>query len=295
MRWTGIKARLETLIFQINRKEKGFILGFLSIVLCLGGVGCIISTADSCHVYSKSKLTQTEITAHRGYSSIAPENTLPAFLLAVDSKADYVELDVQKTKDGVPIVFHDQTLKRMIGINKRITELTYEELLQIDLGSGYEERFFGTSIPTLEEVLQACQGNIKFNVELKSPDKELVQLVLNLLEAYQLIDESVITSTDYQALKWVKEYHPSMMTGYIISIVYGDLEQLECVDVLSIKSKYINAQLVKQIHQSGKLLYAWTVNDADEIKRLLYLGVDNIITDEIEKVIEVKQSLLEEV
>lgn len=295
MRWTSVKARLDTLIFQISRKEKGFILCFLLIAICIGCIGFILSTADPCNVYSESKLTQTEITAHRGYSSIAPENTLPAFLLAVDSKADYVELDVQKTKDGVPIVFHDRTLKRMTGINKRINELTYEELLQIDLGSGYEERFFGTSIPTLEEVLQACQGNVKFNVELKSPDEELVQLVLNLLEEYQLIDESVITSTDYQALKWVKEYRPSMMTGYIISIVYGDLKPLECADVLSIKSKYINAQLVKQIHQSGKLLYAWTVNDADEIKRLLYLGVDNIITDEIEKVIEVKQSLLEEV
>lgn len=279
----------------INCKEKGSILRFLLIAICICCIGFILSTTDQCHVYSESQLNQIQITAHRGYSSIAPENTLPAFLLAVDSKADYVELDVQQTRDGVPIVFHDRTLKRMAGINKRINELTYEELLQIDLGNGYEERFFGTPIPTLEEVLQACQGNVKFNIELKDSDEALVQLVLKLLEEYQLIEESVITSTDYQALKWVKESHPTMMTGYIISIVYGDIEQLEYADVLSIKSKYINAQLVKQIHQSGKLLYAWTVNDPNEIKRLLCLGVDNIITDEVEKVIQVKQALLEEV
>lgn len=239
-----------------------------------------------------SLIRQTEITAHRGYSAMAPENTMPAIGLAIEHGADYIEVDVQKTKDEVLVLFHDRTLKRMAGIKKKISDLTYDELSTIDLGASFDDIFEGTHIATLEKALELCAGRAKLNIELKSSEEDLGRLVVDMVASHDMLEDIVITAADYEAIKRVKEYNNEIMTGYITSALYGDVSEMKYADVFSLQSSFITADLVADIHRHGKLVFAWTVNNLNETKRLMELGVDNIITDYVEHTLEVKASLI---
>lgn len=108
------------------------------------------------------------VTAHRGYSTAAPENTLPAFQLAINHHSDRAELDVQMTKDGVVMVTHDTSLRRCTGRNANIYDLTFAQVRELDAGRWFSARYAGTQIPTLEEVLDLCKGKIQLNIEIET-------------------------------------------------------------------------------------------------------------------------------
>jgi glycerophosphoryl diester phosphodiesterase len=135
------------------------------------------------------------ILAHRGASRIAPENTLVAFCLALEQGADGLELDVQLSRDGVPVVFHDSELSRTTDGRGRISEKTLAELRTLDAGKWFDPRFAGERIPTLEEVFEAFGDRALYNIELKAfgvQDDGLVQAVVawtvnDLQEAERLI------------------------------------------------------------------------------------------------------------
>lgn len=224
----------------------------------------------------------TFVTAHRGASRNAPENTLEALEAAIDSFADYAEIDVQETKDGVVVLMHDSSLKRTCGVRKNIWDVTYEELLTYDAGSWFSSEFVGVRVPTLEEVLQLCNGRIKLNIELKitSHEQNLVEKVLALIEEYDFERQCVITSTNSSALAKVKELNEDIKTGYILSLAYGYFYDSEYADFFSVKSSFINETMVRVAHGLGKEVHAWTVNNRTEMERMRQLGVDNIITDE---------------
>lgn len=124
--------------------------------------------------------------AHRGSSYEAPENTMLAFKNAVKATADYIELDVHETKDGEIVVIHDDNLKRTTGVNKKVYNMTYDEIKDLDAGSyfGDEEEFKKCRIPTLEEVMSYTKGKIKLNIEIKlsAYEPDLVEGVAALIE-----------------------------------------------------------------------------------------------------------------
>lgn len=284
-------------IFEPISLKSEFQLKRMMIILLLvfGVTGGSVFTQANLYPQTLNLLfimNKPDITAHRGYSAIAPENTLAAVELAIEHDADYIEVDVQKTKDNVLVLFHDKTLRRMAGVNKKISDLTYEELSKIDIGSSFHELFYKSRVPTLEEILSLCAGKVKLNIELKSSEDDLGQLVVDMVTKYGLQDKVVITGADYEAIKRVKEYNEKIMVGYIASALYGDISEMEEVDVFSLRSSFITAELVNEIHRNGKLVYAWTVNDLDETRRLMEIGVDNIITDYVEHTFEVKASLV---
>src|SRR5262245_59418730 len=111
-----------------------------------------------------------EVIAHRGSSAVAPENTLAAVDLAIRAKAHRVEFDVQLTKDGVPVVLHDETLERTTNGKGRVRDRTYKEISKLDAGSWFHADFRGERLPTLDMVLELCRGKIPVNVEIKSED-----------------------------------------------------------------------------------------------------------------------------
>jgi glycerophosphoryl diester phosphodiesterase len=229
----------------------------------------------------KPSLFGTDITAHRGYSSIAPENTLPAIQEAIDAMSDYVEIDVQETKDGVVILLHDTNLKRTTGINKSIWNVTYEELRNFDAGKKARKIYRNTPIPTLEEALLLCQNSIYLNIEIKitNHEQQLVEEVVRLIKEYDMEDQCVISSTNYGALGLVKQMDETIKTGYIMSIAYGYFYNREYVDFFSVKSSFITQDMIQLAHSNGKEIHAWTVNGVSEIQRMKQLGVDNILTD----------------
>lgn len=231
------------------------------------------------------------ITAHRGASHGAPENTRAAIELAIAEQADYAEIDVRMTEDGVPVLMHDRALFRTTGVQTDIDKVPYEEIVTYDAGIRYGAQFAGETVPGLWEVLEAYGRKIRFNIELKERNNEaLVTAVVEAIEAYGLEERCVITSDSYEQLERVKKANPQIKTGYILSLVYGEIFGCEAADFFSIKSVCITEQTVKSIHEQGKEIHAWTVNKEHEIKRLRALGVDNIITDRPGSVRKIVQS-----
>ncbi len=220
------------------------------------------------------------VTAHRGASHGAPENTRASIELAIKEQADYAEIDVRLTEDGVPVLMHDRALFRTTGVADEVDKVTYAELSTYDAGGRYAEKYAGESVPCLQEILEEYGGKIRFNIELKTRnDRKLAENVVSLIEACGLEERCVITSDSYEQLEWVKEANEKIKTGYILSLVYGEIFGYEAADFFSVKSDSVTKQLVKGAHERGKEIHAWTVNKGYEIIRMQELGVDNIITD----------------
>lgn len=220
------------------------------------------------------------ITAHRGASHGAPENTRASVALAIAEGADYAEMDVRLTADGIPVLMHDRALFRTTGVVNDINKVMYAELASYDVGRRYAKDFAGERVPCLQEILEEYGKKIRFNIELKDGDSRgLAEKVVELIETYGLEERCVVTSAFYEQLEYVKQANESIKTGYILSLVYGEVFGYEAADFFSIKSECITEQTVRSAHEKGKEIHAWTVNKAYEIKRMQELGVDNIITD----------------
>lgn len=249
----------------------------------LGAVGAVslFDTAYNGNFVTKSMAVQTGITAHRGSSSQAPENTMAAVMAAVEQMADRVEIDVQETADGAVVLCHDSSLKRVAGINKKVSDYTLEELKKLDVGSWFSGEFAGEAIPTLEEVMEYAKGKIDLNIEIKNMgnDSLLPDKVLKLVREHEMIEQCIITSTNRNYLKRLKEMEPEIRTGYIISAAYGNYFSDEFVDIISIRSSFVTERMIDMAHEHGKAVHAWTVNGKVEMERLKQLGVDDIITD----------------
>jgi glycerophosphoryl diester phosphodiesterase len=227
-------------------------------------------------------LKKTSIAAHRGYSSEAPENTIPAFEAAIDNMADYVELDVQETKDGTVVVLHDSNLKRVAGINENIWNVNYEDIAEVDVGNWFSEEFEGTTIPTLEEVMEVAKGRLKLNIEIKLTGHEnnLEENVVRIIEEYGMEEDCVVTSFQAKALKKVKKANSEIKTGYILHVAYGDFSGVDYADALSVNYSFATETLIDEAHSAGKEVYVWTVNTADAINEMINNGADMIITDD---------------
>lgn len=223
------------------------------------------------------------VMAHRGLSADAPENTLYAFSDAISVGADFIELDVQQTRDGVLVVMHDSNLKRTTGVNKDIWDVDYADIQNLDAGSWFDPAYANARIPTLEETLQFVDKRAKLNIEIK-PTKHgsdtLEQDVAELITQYQYTDACYVTSFSYGSLKKVKEVNPEIRTGYLMSVAYGQFYSLKYADAFSLNKVFVTSQVVNAAHQQGKQIFAWTANSMSEVRSLCNLHVDSIITDD---------------
>ena len=225
-----------------------------------------------------------EITAHRGASIKYPENTMAAFRGAKKLGADWIELDVQQTKDKQIVVSHDTNLNRVTGVNKDIIDMNYSEIKKLDAGSFFNKKFKGEKIPLLKEVLEfAKKNNIRLNIELKPTGKEknFEKQVVDLIKEYNFEDRCVVTSQVYNVLKKIKKYDKDIKTVYVMSIAIGKITDAKYADAFSIEATNVTETQVSRVHNAGKELYAWTVNKEESINKMIDMNVDNIITDNI--------------
>lgn len=228
-----------------------------------------------------AKGKNVKIIAHRGSSKRAPENTVSAILLASEDKADYAELDVQETKDGVVVVMHDKNLKRVAGIDKNVFEMDYRDMQQLNVQSIDLDKFKEEKIPTLDQVMKASKGKIKLDIEIKDyeNDTELVKKVVQAVESNNLVADCLICSFDYSALVKVKKLNPKIRTGYLTTLNKEDKLNLEYADYYSIYYPKVNKTIVERLHGNNKKVHVWTVNNVNDYKKLIEMGVDDIITD----------------
>jgi glycerophosphoryl diester phosphodiesterase len=239
------------------------------------------------------------VIAHRGASGIVPENTCLALSTAMDIGADMVEVDVQLSRDGYPVVFHDGDLARARCPEQysqralkslRIGDLSLRQLKQLDVGSWKHRKFAGLTIPTLAEVLSLCGGKIALNLELKIPSHgdearvrhAMIDQLGEALTGYPLPESVLISSFDGEVLELARAAFPASRLGILPQ--QGLRETLRLADRLNAFSVHlrcasIRPAIVKSIRGGGVSLYAYTADRTQTFKRLIAAGVDGIFTN----------------
>lgn len=255
----------------------------IAISLCVViGVNFAYNIADRTGVMQMGLKQEVEVTAHRGYSSVYPENTIPAFKGAIEIGADWIELDVQETADGEVVVMHDSSLKRTTGVDKEVWETDYDEIRELDNGSWKDPKYQAVRIPTLEEALSVTRGKIRLNIEIKPTghEKHLEERVVELLRKMHMAETCVISSMKYDCLQKVKEIDPDITTVYITSVSYGNFNVLKYADGYSVESMTLTQRFINAAHKAGKEVYVWTVNSEDTLEKVIGMGADKVITDD---------------
>ena len=260
----------------------------MEVLVLLAGVGIglfqFYATAQEKAEVPVEYLKTMQVTAHRGFSANYPENTMAAFVGAVETGADWIELDVHQSKDGQIFVTHDRNFRRTTGVDKNVWELDYDEIAQLDAGSYFSSEFAGERIPLLSEVLEfAAENDIRLNIELKPTGHEVdfEKSVVELIQEADFCDRCVVTSQEYRVLENIKAYNEEIMTVYVMGLAYGNVNRLEAADAFSIEASSVTKRMVSRVHNAGKQVFAWTVNTESGIRRMINLKVDNIITDRV--------------
>lgn len=213
--------------------------------------------------------------AHRGASGHAPENTLPAFRLAMKQNADMIELDVHQTSDSHIIVLHDESLKTGILTKKFIREMSLKEVRKIN-----------KNIPTLKQVLKLVKGKIRLNIEIKHgsgyyPDIE--RSVYSLLKKGGLLSNTIISSFDIDCLKNLRKISDDIIIGFLYNKKDWKKAIKEAVALKAssfhVSDKVLAEHLIAKAHKKGMRLFVYTINDGYEMRRVIELGVDGIFTD----------------
>lgn len=234
-----------------------------------------------------------KIIAHRGYSSNAPENTLVAFQQAIDFGADGLECDVHLTKDGEVVVIHDEILGRTTNGSGFIKDKSLEEMGKLDAGSWFGSQYGGEKVPTLRELLELVKDtDLLLNVEIKSARiayPGIEQKVVQELQEFGLIEQSIISSFNHQTLAVIKQIEPALKTGILhTSVLYKPLEYASMLNIDAFHGyhHHFSPELIKEAQAKGLYVNLWTVDEPADIKRLIELGVDGIITNYPDRVQE---------
>lgn len=226
-----------------------------------------------------------KLTAHRGFSGIAPENTLVAFEKAGEYGFYAAECDVHLTKDGVWVIYHDDNIFRLTNGFKNIEEATYEELQEYVIDNGVNvDSYPNQKIPTLEEYLIICNDmKIIPQIEIKNGSKEKLQEILDLLEKYDLRENAIIISFKSEMIKKVRELDEKIELWYLVEEITEENIN-ECKDnnyKLAFNYKKNDEEIIKKAIGQGLTLCAWTVDDLTVLEELYNLGVKYITTNAI--------------
>lgn len=240
-------------------------------------------------------LTDTQVSAHRGFSWAAPENTDYAFMEAVKADADYIELDVQMTADGEVVVFHDSELERLSNGSGKLSDRTYSELRALNAAGKFRnDPDYGDAwIMLLSEVLEKYGSEIMFNIEIKDVGNvsETARKTVDIIKKYGIEDTCYVTSFSYTALKTVKEIAPHIKTAIITHLAaLSSYSKLSAVDAVSMNYLFVNQSVVNTVHSNGKQIFVWTVDNTDDMQQMIAMGVDNIITNRPDRAVELVYS-----
>lgn len=266
---------LEDKIIKFYKTNKIYLVLIIIVFFIISGTRSIYFVKNIIN-----NIKNVKVVAHRGICTDEPENSMSAIKSDIKNKIEWAEIDVQETKDGTVVLMHDQSLKRLTGLDKTVKILSFDEIEKLNLGYSYSSKYKEEKIPTLEDVISVCKGKLKLIIELKpyGNGEALATKVVNLIEKYNFIDECVIHSLDYQSLLDVKKLNSKIITGYIIYMILGDEDTYQ-VDFFTIEQAIITSGFVRDIHKSDKKVFAWTVDNDDDMTKMLELNVDEIISN----------------
>jgi len=240
------------------------------------------------------------VCAHRGDSIKYPENTLEAFVSAAELGVDLIESDVHLSADGECILWHDSTVDRMTDGSGSISSFTLAELKELDAGWGFSDqtgnfpfRGRGSRIPTLSETLEALP-HTRFNIDLKDKSRRLARRFVDTVYAHQAQHRVLGASFHYRQVRRVRAMAPEIITSFAKAEVRIMMIQMMLklpmtmsrgarilqVPVYSGKVRIVTPELVRKLHRRHRFIQVWTINDPEEMKSLLDMGVDGIISDD---------------
>lgn len=228
----------------------------------------------------------TKIFAHRGASKYTPENTMPAFELAYAMHADGIETDIQLTKDQIPVIIHDEHVKRTTNGTGYIKDFTYQQLLQLDAGSWFSNKFSGTSILSLDAFLQwAKDKSLSLNIELKNNKIDYLHIeaiAYEMIDYYQLLNRTILSSFNPSSIKRMKhfsnEVHVAFLTSSRNKKLVTAAKELGATD-LHINYRLLNRSLAAQCRRINMPLRVYTVNKMYRISKCLHNKCSALFTD----------------
>lgn len=230
-----------------------------------------------------TKIELPLVTAHRGSSFKAPENSLSAIIAAFEDGADIIEIDVQMTSDGILILNHDRTLTKVAGEGERVHNLTFAEIANLDIGSRFSRQFSGERIPTLAEVITymtEIPSSVRLNVELKdygySPG--ISEATVQLIKEMNFSNRVIITSTSIERLSTVRELAPDIPIGLIVGHLSNSVWNTD-VDFYCVPSTILSERFIQRAKSLERDVHVWTVNNTEAMSRYSAMGIASIITD----------------
>jgi glycerophosphoryl diester phosphodiesterase len=256
--------------------------GARALLLAAGG-GLVIAATVSVALAAQALRHErpTTVTAHRGDHHRAPENTAPAIEDAIAAGAQYAEIDVQLSKDGVLVVTHDSDFSRLAGVARKVWDLSYAEIRAIPLGGKAAPEFRNEPAPTFDEVLGIARNRIGLNVELKyygDHQPRLAERVVEAIRAHQMTNQVVVQCLEYEPLMEVRRLAPEIPVGYLMSLNATHPEGLK-VDFLSVELRRVTGAFVRAAHRRGQSVHVWTVDAPADMDRMLAVGADTLITN----------------
>jgi len=252
------------------------------------------------------------ICAHRGDSAFYPENTLPAFHSAAELGVDCIESDVHLTADGECVLWHDSTVDRMTDGKGQISSFTLTELRKLDAGYGYRNpegdfpfRNQGICIPTLAETLEALPA-MRFNLDLKGTSLKLAERFIDTIYAFDAQHRVLGASFHHRQVSRIRRLGPDIVTSFseaearrllisrwcgLLSLSFPFAGKILQVPEYAGKIHVVTPGLIGKLHENKVKVQVWTINEEEDMKRLLAMGVDGIISDDPRLLMKVIQDI----
>ena len=267
-------------------------------------MACITLYFVSCNSGNDEKIELTKyrrkinLIAHRGASDAAPENTLAAVKKALQSQADFIEVDVHQTKDGAVILMHDATVNRTTNGQGAIANLTLAEIKKLDAGLWYDSAYRHERVPTLNEILQLVKGQKKLLIEIKKGQNGfydgIEENILTIIQENKAHNWCIVQSFYDQVLGniWKNEFAVpthKLIVGKIPFIPlyfdhrlrWGNFDKYDRAIAINANQYFTTQGFVKELHNSGFKTYPWTVDDPQAINRVLAMGADGVISNTV--------------
>lgn len=269
------------------------ILALLLIIPLIVSISFLIGAEDN-----KNPLEQDEllIIAHRGASGYAPEHTIESYKLANEMEADYIEIDLQMTRDDVLIAMHDDSVDRTTNGMGKVSELTIDEIKKLDAGLWFDTSFKGLSVPTLEDIFNEFGNDVNYYIETKGSkdNPHMTEKLLALLEDFNLLaapsnGRVVIQSFNETSLKTAAAFNHDIPLIQLKGMDKEDqVTNQELAEIseyafgLGINYEAIDAPLVQRLSDHDLIVHSYTVNEPDMIESLETMGVHGVFTDYID-------------
>ncbi|MGT2888073.1 glycerophosphoryl diester phosphodiesterase membrane domain-containing protein [Streptococcus didelphis] len=266
-------------------KKKTKIIGLLLFISLLIINALLIFVYSTYFKEFTTSPNRIQIIAHRAGGDLGAENTVEGIKEAIKEKANWVEIDIQRTKDDKYIINHDANFARVAGVSKKPQEMTLKEIRKLRVTNLFDSSKKSQPVATFDDILDVSKGKIGVFAELKgaTADQKMVDDVIKKVKKKGMTKQVVLLSLDYSLIQYISRNYPDMKTGYLYYFATGELKNLKG-DYLIMEEREASPEKIDEIHAAHKKAIVWTVNTPESIESFSHSKVDGVITDHVKDV-----------